>query len=147
MQDLKSNKPRSISRTLSIGLTITLVLVAGLSLGVNFILASREAKAEMETRVEDYISALTDAFKQGTSYSEFRPLFDVLAGMSEKIASQMKSLKLIQYAVDNSSVATYWLDPDACITYASEAACRGLGYAKDELLKLSAATEHGRLWS
>ena len=63
MQDLKSNKPRSISRTLSIGLTITLVLVAGLSLGVNFILASREAKAELETRVEDYISALTDALK------------------------------------------------------------------------------------
>jgi PAS domain S-box-containing protein len=63
MQDLKSNKPRSISRTLSIGLTITMVLVAGLSLGVNFILASREAKAELETRMEDYISALTDALK------------------------------------------------------------------------------------
>jgi PAS domain S-box-containing protein len=63
MQNLKPYKPRSISRTLSAGLIITLVLVAGLSLGVNFILTSREAKAELETRVEEYISALTDALK------------------------------------------------------------------------------------
>jgi PAS domain S-box-containing protein len=63
MQNLDSYKPRSISRTLSVGLIITLVLVAGLSLGVNFILSSREAKAELETRVEEYISALTDALK------------------------------------------------------------------------------------
>jgi PAS domain S-box-containing protein len=63
MQNLEPYKPRSISRTLSAGLIITLVLVAGLSLGVNFILTSREAKAELETRVEEYISALTDALK------------------------------------------------------------------------------------
>jgi PAS domain S-box-containing protein len=63
MQNLESYKPRSISRTLSVGLIITLVLVAGLSMGVNFILSSREAKAELEARVEEYISALTDALK------------------------------------------------------------------------------------
>ena len=63
MQNLDSYKPRSISRTLSVGLIITLVLVAGLSLGVNFILSSGKAKAELETRAEEYISALTDALK------------------------------------------------------------------------------------
>ena len=63
MQNLDSNKPRSISRTLSVGLIITLVLVAALSLGVTFILSSRKAKVELETRVEEYISALTDALK------------------------------------------------------------------------------------
>jgi len=63
MQILDSLKPRSISRTLSVGLIMTLVLVAGLSLGVNFILSSRRAKAELETRVEEYISALTDALR------------------------------------------------------------------------------------
>src|SRR5210317_1145136 len=63
MQNLDSYKPRSISRTLSVGLIITLVLVAGLSMGVNFILSSREAKTELETRAEEYISALTDALK------------------------------------------------------------------------------------
>ena len=63
MQHLETHKPRSISRTLSVGLIITLVLVAALSLGVNFILSSREAKAELETRAEEYIFALTDALK------------------------------------------------------------------------------------
>ena len=63
MQNLEPNKPRSISRTLSVGLIITLALAAGLSLGVNFFLSSREAKAELETRAEEYISALTDALK------------------------------------------------------------------------------------
>jgi PAS domain S-box-containing protein len=65
MQNLDSykQKPRSISRTLSAGLIITLVLVAGLSLGVNFILSARKAKAELETRADEYISALTDALK------------------------------------------------------------------------------------
>jgi methyl-accepting chemotaxis protein len=37
--------------------------VAGLSLGVNFILSSRQAKAELEARAEEYISALTDALE------------------------------------------------------------------------------------
>jgi PAS domain S-box-containing protein len=63
MQNLESYKPRSISRTLAAGLIITLVLVAGLSLGVNFILSSHKAKAELEARVEEYIAALTDALK------------------------------------------------------------------------------------
>ena len=63
MHNLDPDNPRSISRTLSFGLIITLVLVAALSLGVNFILSSREAKAELKIKVEEYISALTDALK------------------------------------------------------------------------------------
>jgi methyl-accepting chemotaxis protein len=253
MQNIDSYKPRSISRTLSVGLIITLVLVAVLSLGVNFILSSRKAKAELETRVEEYISALTDAlkvplwsyseetimaictsyaqnefvakllvedqkgseifkkekvdqrlvisrskdifykdnligrvhialasgfytavnrqlfqsfsltivimigtllvmtgvllrqflkkpmsrfvkmvdtyaagesgaFKQGTPYSEFRPLVNVLDEMGEKIESQVRSLQLTQHAVDSSSVAIYWIDLDANISYANYAA-------------------------
>jgi PAS domain S-box-containing protein len=276
MQNLGSYKLRSISRTLAVGLIITLVLVAGLSLGVNFILSSRKAKAELETRVEEYTSALTDAlkvplwtyseetikaicasyaqnefvakllvegqdgfvifkkekfdqrfvvsksrdifyednrigrvhislasgyytavnrqlfqsfsltiffmigallvmtgvllrqffkkpmsrfikmvetyaagesraFKQGTSYSEFLPLVNVLDEMGEKIESQIRSLKLVQYAVDSSSVATYWINPDARITYVNESACRSLGYSKDEFVKLPVA-EIDPLW-
>ena len=63
MQNSGTYRPRSISSTLSVGLIITLVLVAGLSLGFNFILSSRKAKAELQTRVEEYVSALTDALK------------------------------------------------------------------------------------
>ena len=268
MQDLDSYKPRSISRTLSVGLIITLVLVAALSLGVNFILSSREAKAELETRVEEYISALTDAlkvplwsyseetitaictsyaqnefvakllvedqkgseifkkekddhrlvisrskdifykdnligrvhialasgyytavnrqlfqsfsltivimigtllvmtgvllrqflkkpmsrfakmvdtyaagesgaFKQGIPYSEFRPLVNVLDEMGEKIESHMRSLQLTQHAVDSSSVAIYWIDLDANISYANNAAVKNTGHSKEALEKMS----------
>jgi len=268
MHNLDSDKARSISRTLSVGLIITLVLVAALSLGVNFILSSREAKAELGTKVEEYISALTDAlkvplwsyseetieaictsyaqnefvakllvedqkgnvifkkekddqrlvasksndifykdnhigrvyialasgyytavnrqlfqslslttvimigallvmtgvllrqflkkpmsrfvkmvdtyaagepdaFKQGTSYSEFRPLVNVLDVMGEKIESQMRSLQLTQHAVDSSSVAIYWIDLDANITYANNAAVQDTGYSKEALEKMS----------
>jgi PAS domain S-box-containing protein len=268
MQNLDSYKPRSISRTLSVGLIITLVLVAVLSLGVNFILSSRKAKAELETRVEEYISALTDAlkvplwsyseetitaictsyaqnefvakllvedqkgseifkkekvdhrlvisrskdifykdnligrvhialasgyytavnrqlfqsfsltilimigallvttgvllrqflkkpmsrfvkmvdtyaagesgaFKQGIPYSEFRPLVNVLDEMGEKIESQMRSLQLTQHAVDSSSVAIYWIDLDANISYANSAAVQNTGHSKETLEKMS----------
>ena len=268
MQNLDSYKPRSISRTLSVGLIITLVLVAALSLGVNFILSSREAKAELETRVEEYLSALTDAlkvplwsyseetitaictsyaqnefvakllvedqkgseifkkekddhrlvisrskdifykdnligrvhialasgyytavnrqlfqsfsltivimigtllvmtgvllrqflkkpmsrfakmvdtyaagdsgaFKQGIPYSEFRPLVNVLDEMGEKIESHMRSLQLTQHAVDSSSVAIYWIDLDANISYANNAAVKNTGHSKEALEKMS----------
>ncbi|MBW2448890.1 MAG: response regulator [Deltaproteobacteria bacterium] len=268
MHNLDLYKARSISRTLSVGIIITLVLVAALSLGVNFILSSREAKAELETKVEEYISALTDAlrvplwsfseetiaaictsysqnefvakllvedqkgavifkkekddqrlvaskskdvfykdnligrvhialasgyytavnrqlfqslslttvimigallvmtvvllrqflkkpmsrfvqmvdtyaagesdaFKQGIPYSEFRPLVNVLDEMGEKIESQMRSLQLTQHAVDSSSVAIYWIDLDANITYANNAAVQNTGYAKAALEKMS----------
>ena len=60
---MKSYRTRSISRTLSVGLIITLVLATGLSLGVNFILSSRKSKAELETRATEYVSALSDALK------------------------------------------------------------------------------------
>jgi PAS domain S-box-containing protein len=268
MQNLDSYKPRSISRTLSVGLVITLVLVAALSLGVNFILSSREARAELETRAEEYISALadalkvplwsyseetiaaictsyaqnefvakllvkdqkgstifkkektdqrlvtsrskdifykdnlvgrvhialasgyytavnqqlfqsfsltivimiaalmvmtgvllrqflkkpmsrfvkmvdtyaageSDAFKQGIPYSEFRPLVNVLDEMGEKIESHMRSLQLTQHAVDSSSVAIYWIDLDANISYANNAAVKNTGHSKEALEKMS----------
>jgi PAS domain S-box-containing protein len=66
--------------------------------------------------------------------------------MGEKIESQMRSLKLIQYAVDSSSVATYWINPDARITYVNESACRSLGYSKDEFMNLPVA-EIDPLWA
>jgi len=91
MQNLESSKPRSISRTLSVGLIIALVLVAGLSLGVNFVLSSRNAKAELETRAEEYISALSDALKVPLwNYSE-----ETIAAICESYAQNEFVAKLL----------------------------------------------------
>ena len=53
------------------------------------------------------------------------------------VESQMRSLKLTQYAVDSSSVAIYWIDMDAQIAYANDAAVQSTGYTKEELEQLS----------
>ena len=86
-----------------------------------------------------YAAGDSGAFKQGIPYSEFGPLVDVLDEMGEKIESQMRSLQLTQHAVDSSSVAIYWINPDARITYVNEAACRNLGYSNDEFMTLTLA--------
>ena len=53
------------------------------------------------------------------------------------VESHMRSLKLTQYAVDSSSVAIYWIDLDAHITYANDAAVQSTGYSKEELEQMS----------
>ena len=63
MKNSNSFKSRSISKTFSLGLIITLVLVAGLSLGVNLILSSHKAKEALDRKSKEYISALADTLK------------------------------------------------------------------------------------
>jgi len=45
-------------------------------------------------------------------------------------------LRFTQFAVDNLSDAAYWMEEDARIIYVNDAACRLLGYTKDELLAI-----------
>ena len=48
-----------------------------------------------------------------------------------------KELRLTQSSLEDASDALYWLDPQARIVYVNEAACRSLGYSREELLALS----------
>lgn len=43
-------------------------------------------------------------------------------------------LQLLQYGIDRASEPVYWLDDSGRLTHANEAACRTLGYERDELL-------------
>jgi PAS domain S-box-containing protein len=87
--------------------------------------------------VDTYAAGESGAFKQGTPYSEFRPLVNVLDQMGEKIESQVRSLQLTQHAVDSSSVAIYWIDLDANISYANYAAVQNTGHSLEALEKMS----------
>jgi PAS domain S-box-containing protein len=87
--------------------------------------------------VNSYAAGHSDSFKKGIPYTEFLALVNVLDEMGDKIESQMRSLQLTQYAVDSSSVAIYWIDLDAHITYANDAAIQSTGYSKEELKKMS----------
>jgi PAS domain S-box-containing protein len=87
--------------------------------------------------VHAYAAGHSDAFKKGTPYKEFFPLVNVLNEMGDKLESQMRSLQLTQHAVDRSSVEIYWIDLDAHITYANDAAVQDTGYSKEELEQMS----------
>jgi PAS domain S-box-containing protein len=47
-----------------------------------------------------------------------------------------ESLKFTQFAVDHCSIPAYWIDPDASILYANEAAALLSGYPREELQKM-----------
>jgi PAS domain S-box-containing protein len=48
-----------------------------------------------------------------------------------------EALRLTQFTVDKARDAIYWVDADARIFYVNEAACRALGYSREELLGLT----------
>jgi PAS domain S-box-containing protein len=48
-----------------------------------------------------------------------------------------EELRLTQFSVENASDAIFWMDPQGCILYVNEAACRSLGRSREELLSLS----------
>ena len=45
--------------------------------------------------------------------------------------------RLMQFSIDRSSEAAFWMSPDAHFSYVNQAACRSLGYSRDELLKMT----------
>ncbi|MCF6174378.1 MAG: PAS domain S-box protein [Victivallaceae bacterium] len=61
-------------------------------------------------------------------------------GFTQDITTYKKmeeSLRLTQFAVDNSTDAVYWLGADAKFIYINNAAVESLGYSKEELLTMS----------
>lgn len=64
---------------------------------------------------------------------------------------QEENLKVAQFAMDHSGEAILWCGPDSRYTYVNDAACRILGYTREELLSLSvwhiAPRRSARDWS
>ncbi len=71
------------------------------------------------------------------SFVEFQPLVAVLEKMKLTIATQMQTLKLAQYAIDNCSVAIFWINPEGRIKYANKKGHEWLGYLPEGLEELS----------
>ncbi|MBI5818190.1 MAG: PAS domain S-box protein [Verrucomicrobia bacterium] len=47
------------------------------------------------------------------------------------------TLQMTQRCMDRASDAVFWIAPDARLLYVNEAACKNLGYSRDELLAMS----------
>ena len=48
-----------------------------------------------------------------------------------------RELRLTKFSLENASASVFWIDPQAHILYANEAACRALGRSRDELISLT----------
>jgi len=55
----------------------------------------------------------------------------------EKALEIIRSLGLTQFAVDHASDSVFWIGQDGRFMYVNEAACRGLGYTREELLAMT----------
>jgi len=75
-----------------------------------------------------------------------RAVFDERGGVKEIIAVGRditekrkieERLRFTQFAIDRFSDAAFWMGPDARFIYVNEAACRSLGYTRDELLSMT----------
>jgi PAS domain S-box-containing protein len=48
-----------------------------------------------------------------------------------------KALKMVQFSLDQAADAIFWIGPTAKFYYANDAACRSLGYTREELFTLT----------
>jgi chemotaxis family two-component system sensor kinase Cph1 len=48
-----------------------------------------------------------------------------------------KALRLTQYSMDHTADAAFWMGPDARFVYVNEAACKSLGYRREDLLTMT----------
>ncbi|MDD2582267.1 MAG: PocR ligand-binding domain-containing protein, partial [Desulfuromonadaceae bacterium] len=61
----------------------------------------------------------------------------ILADTLARKEQAEEALQLTRISVDSASDAIFWVAPDARIVDVNEAACRSLGYTREELLRLS----------
>ncbi|HWG97468.1 MAG TPA: PAS domain S-box protein, partial [Nitrospira sp.] len=95
--------------------------------------------AAFPIRLADRVYAVLEFF-----HHEIRPADSSLLTTFQAVADQLsqfcarehaeKRLRQTQFAMDQAVDAIYWIDPQATILYANEAASLMVGYSRDELL-------------
>ena len=67
----------------------------------------------------------------------FQTMAQAVEEREKRIVESRKELLLTKFAIDHSSDAVYWTDPDGNFIYVNKAGCESLGYSEDEILNLS----------
>ena len=75
----------------------------------------------------------------GMAFWRYRSLLLLNASLKKSIEERAKveeELQLTRFTINHAADAVFWIQPDASIVDANEAACRSLGYTREELLAL-----------
>jgi len=62
-------------------------------------------------------------------------LMDVVRDISARKETE-KELQMFRFSIDQAADAVYWMDREGSFLYVNDAACRSLGYSREELLSL-----------
>jgi PAS domain S-box-containing protein len=70
----------------------------------------------------------------------FNPLRERTAELQCEIAERTRveeALQFAQFSIDHAADTAFWIGPDARFLYVNDAACRSLGYSREELLSMT----------
>ena len=113
-------------------LTGVIYLVArGLTGPIERLTAAARAMADGDLDRQIRTSSVQELYSLGQSFVRMR---DAIRAKMADLAVQNEALLRTQFSVDRAKDAIFWIRADGTITYVNEAACRSLGYTKDELL-------------
>ncbi|UCD38223.1 MAG: PAS domain S-box protein [Fidelibacterota bacterium] len=87
-----------------------------------------------DSRYED--AQISGAFEVYAFQPSPRKISAMFIDVTERKRAE-EALRLTQFSVDHASDAAFWMGPDARFVYVNEAACRSLGYTRDELLSMT----------
>jgi diguanylate cyclase (GGDEF)-like protein/PAS domain S-box-containing protein len=95
----------------------------------------------MDTAPRQLVKAQAEALRalsrQAAAQLELRRQVNDLSINLAKIKRKEKIGRLAQLSLEVAAGAVFWIGPDARIVYANKAACRLLGYSREEVLDLS----------
>ena len=106
---------------------------------------SKESEARLRTKSGEYRWFL-DRGKIVARDAAGQPLRMVgtITDITERRRLQ-QSLRLTQFSLDRFADSVFWLSPDATIQFVNEAACRSLGYTREELIGMKLAQLNPKL--
>jgi PAS domain S-box-containing protein len=100
---------------------------------------ARHENFKIEYRIRTAKQQEKWVWEQGCGVYDASGNVTALEGFATDITARKQarqSLQFFQFAVEHSSEAAYWTDPDAHFIYVNEMACRQLGYSREELLTM-----------
>ncbi len=118
-------------------LVLTVTVLGAAMLGVLEVLVLRPLSRLGASVRQIAVSGDVSSRLPVTSRDELGTLTEDINDMLWALCESEERLKMVQFSVDRAGDLVFWIGPDARFHYVNEAACRSLGYSRDELLSMT----------